>query len=115
MTIGIIVPCYNEEKNIFKLIKQLKNKIKKNYRIIVVDDSKNKLKIKIKNVLYIHRQKKLGRGSAVLLGFKTLINEKKIKSFIEMDANFSHSPNEINNNLKFFNKKLIKKSTNYAM
>jgi dolichol-phosphate mannosyltransferase len=107
MTIGIIIPCYNEEENIFKLIKQLKNKIKKNYRIIIVDDSKNNLKMKIKNVLYVHRQKKLGRGSAVLLGLKTLINEKKIKCFIEMDADFSHSPNEINNNLKFFNKKKV--------
>jgi len=105
--IGIIIPCYNEEENIFKLIKQLKNKIKKDYRIIIVDDSKNNLKIKIKNVLYIHRQEKLGRGSAVLLGLKTLINEKKIKCFIEMDADFSHSPTEINNNLKFFNKKKL--------
>lgn len=29
MSIGIVIPCYNEEKNILKLIKQLKNKIKK--------------------------------------------------------------------------------------
>ena len=80
MTIGIIIPCYNEEENIFELIKQLKNKIKKNYKIVVIDDSKNNLKIKIKNVVYIHRKKKLGRGSAVLLGFKNLINEKKLNA-----------------------------------
>ena len=107
MSIGIVIPCYNEEKNILKLIKQLKNKIKKDHRIVVIDDSKNNLKIKIKKVLYIHRKKKLGRGSAVLVGLKTLLNKKKIKYFIEMDADFSHSPNEINSNLKFFNKKKL--------
>jgi dolichol-phosphate mannosyltransferase len=107
MTIGIVIPCYNEEKNIFKLIKQLKNKIKRNHKIIIIDDSKDNLKIKIKKVIYIHRKKKLGRGSAVLLGLKNLLNEKKIKFFIEMDADFSHSPNEINNNLKIFNKKKL--------
>ena len=107
MTIGIVIPCYNEEKNIFKLIKQLKNKIKRDHKIIVIDDSKDNLKIQIKKVLYIHRKKKLGRGSAVLLGLKNLLNEKKIKFFIEMDADFSHSPNEINNNLKIFNKKKL--------
>lgn len=107
MSIGIVIPCFNEEKNILKLIKQLKNKIKKDHRIVVIDDSKNNLKIKIKKVLYIHRKKKLGRGSAVLVGLKTLLNKKKIKYFIEMDADFSHSPNEINSNLKFFNKKKL--------
>lgn len=107
MSIGIVIPCYNEEKNIFKLIKQLKKKIKKDCKIIVIDDSKKNLKIKIRKILYIHRKKKMGRGSAVLQGLKILLNKKKIKYFIEMDADFSHSPNEINNNLKYFDKKKL--------
>jgi dolichol-phosphate mannosyltransferase len=107
MSIGIVIPCYNEEKNILKLIKQLKNKIKKDHVIVIIDDSKNNLKIKIEKVIYINRKKKLGRGSAVLVGLKTLLYKKKIKYFIEMDADFSHSPNEINSNLKFFNKKKL--------
>lgn len=102
MSIGIIIPCYNEEQNIFNLIKALKNKIIRNYKIVIIDDSKKNLKIKIKNVVYIHRKKKLGRGSAVLLGLELLLNLKNIRYFIEMDADFSHNPNEINNNLKFF-------------
>ena len=57
MSIGIIIPCYNEEQNIFKLIKALKNKINRNYKIVIIDDSKKNLKIKIKNVVYIHRKK----------------------------------------------------------
>ena len=107
MAIGIIIPCYNEEQNIFKLINQLKNKIKRDYKIIVIDDSQKNLKIKVKKVLYIHRKKKLGRGSAILLGLKILLREKKIKHFLEMDADFSHPPNEIKRNIKFFKKKKI--------
>jgi dolichol-phosphate mannosyltransferase len=107
MSIGIVIPCYNEEQNIFKLIKQLKKKIKEDCRIIVIDDSSKNLNIRIKKVLYIHRKKKLGRGSAILLGFKILLNDKIIKYFIEMDADFSHNPSEINNNLEIFKKKKL--------
>jgi dolichol-phosphate mannosyltransferase len=107
MSIGVIIPCYNEEQNIFKLIKQLKNKIREDYKIIVIDDSEKDLKITSNKVIYIHRKKKLGRGSAVLIGLKILLNEKKIKYFIEMDADFSHRPNEITKNIKYFKKKNI--------
>ena len=74
MTIGIIIPCYNEEQNIFKLIKQLKNKINRDHKIIVIDDSQKNSKIKFNKVVYIHRKKKLGRGSAILFGLKILLN-----------------------------------------
>ena len=36
--------------NLVKLF--LKNKIKKDHRIVIIDDSKNKLKIKIKKVIF---------------------------------------------------------------
>jgi dolichol-phosphate mannosyltransferase len=107
MSIGIIIPCYNEEQNIFKLINYLKRTLKKNYTIIVIDDSSKNLKINSSKVIYIHRKKKLGRGSAVLQGLKILLNKKKIKYFIEMDADFSHNPNEIPGNLNFFKKKKL--------
>jgi dolichol-phosphate mannosyltransferase len=107
MSIGIIIPCYNEEQNIFKLINCLKRTLKKNYTIIVIDDSSKNLKINLSKVIYIHRKKKLGRGSAVLQGLKILLKKKKIKYFIEMDADFSHNPNEIPSNLNFFKKKKL--------
>ncbi len=44
----------------------------------------------------------MGRGSAVIEGMKNLINEKEIDKIIEMDADLSHDPNEIQNNLKIF-------------
>ena len=105
--IGIVIPAYNEKENIIKLIKAIRRKI--NCVIIVVDDSTNletqKIisKNKIKNLKYFNRGKKSGRGSAVLFGFRKLIQTKKnIDCLIEMDADLSHSPNELLRNIKFF-------------
>jgi len=107
MSIAIIVPAYKESDNIenliFSILKFLKNPI-----IIIVDDSpNNEIQEKIKrfnNIRYIYRGKKLGRGSAVIEGMKTLIKEEEINKIIEMDADLSHNPSEIENNLKIFEK-----------
>jgi len=107
MSIAIIVPTYKESDNIenliFSILKFLKNPI-----IIIVDDSpNNEIQEKIKrfdNIRYIYRGKKLGRGSAVIEGMKTLIKEEEINKIIEMDADLSHNPSEIENNLKIFEK-----------
>ena len=37
-------------------------------------------------------------------GMKNLINEEEINKIIEMDADLSHAPSEIQNNLKIFEK-----------
>ena len=107
MSIGIIIPAYKESDNIenliFSILKFLKDPI-----IIIVDDSpNNEIQEKIKrfnNIRYIYRGKKLGRGSAVIEGMKTLIKEEEINKIIEMDADLSHNPSEIENNLKIFEK-----------
>ena len=106
--ICIIIPIYNENDNIFRLISSLK-KLNLNALFVVVDDSKTPIKklYKIKNVSYLFRGKKLGRGSAVLFAIKKFINNKRIKFFLEMDADFSHNPNEIVRNLKYFSKKKL--------
>ena len=107
MKIAIIIPAYKESDNIEKLISLIK-KILEDPIIIIVDDSPdNKTEEKIKNfnnIRYIFRGEKLGRGSAVIQGMKSLVNEKEISKVIEMDADLSHDPNEIQNNLKIFEK-----------
>ena len=106
--INIIIPTYNEGKNILFLVKEIK-KIIPNSFICIVDDSKD-LKIgsiinksNFKRVLYIHRKNSKGRGSAVLYGFKKLFRNYKKQIFIEMDADFSHDPRELKRNIQLFN------------
>ena len=104
--IGIVIPAFNEENNLVKLIKKIKSKFKDSL-IIIVDDSHHKktwhlIRKKKLRVNYIHRGKKLGRGSAVIFGLKKLIKNKRIKVFVEMDADFSHDPDELPRNINFF-------------
>ena len=108
-SIGIVIPAFNEKENILKLIKRIRKNL--SCLIIVVDDSSDLItkKIlsqkKIKNIKYFNRGKKLGRGSAVLFGFKKLIlYQKNISCLIEMDADLSHCPTELNRNIAFFYK-----------
>lgn len=104
--VAVIIPTYNESKNIKILINDI-YKFLPSARIILVDDSNEIENLKIKkniknlNVDIISRNKKLGRGSAVIIGFKEALKDKDIKYLFEMDADLSHLPNEIPN---FLNK-----------
>ena len=62
---------------------------------------------KKRNILYFHRGKKLGRGSAVIYGLKKALKIRKISNFIEMDADMSHRPSEIKKNIKIFEKRSL--------
>ena len=110
--ISIIIPTLNEEENIVRLIDKI-FKIPLNIRIIIIDDSKKpfpKLD-KIKKVDYVYRGKKLGRGSAVILGIKKALLNKKNRLIIEMDADFSHRTEEIKPNVNH----LLKKKINFLI
>ena len=110
--ISIIIPTLNEEENIVRLIDKI-FKIPLNIRIIIIDDSKKpftKLE-KIKKVDYVYRGKKLGRGSAVILGIKKALLNKKNRLIIEMDADFSHRTEEIKSNVNY----LLKKKINFLI
>lgn len=103
--VAIIIPTFNEKENILKLTKKLIS-INNNLKIFIIDDTREynlegKFK-KNKYVKYIRRKNKKGRGSAVLDGFKLALKDKKIKIFVEMDADFSHRPQELNKNLSKF-------------
>ena len=106
--ICIVIPTYNEKENIFKLINKILS-INLNIKLVIVDDSREKLiKLnKIKKVKYIYRGKKLGRGSAVLMGMRHALKDKNNKIIIEMDADFSHNPKELKRNINHFIKNKI--------
>lgn len=104
--IAIIIPAYNEKKNLFKLVKKINLNIKKSQIFIIDDSPRNetlKTLKKFKNINFFYRGKKLGRGSAVLFGLKKAI-KKKIEIFIEMDADFSHDPKELKSKINFYRK-----------
>ena len=108
--INIIIPTYNESKNILPLIKEIKRYLP-DANICVVDDSKKNIignilkKNNFYKVIYFHRKNKKGRGSAVIFGFKKLFNTNVNQIFIEMDADFSHRPSELKKNIRLFKKK----------
>ena len=100
MKICIIIPTLNEEKNILKIIKKIKNKIdKRPIDILFIDDNSEdntqeiieKLKKKNKNLKYIFRKKKMGIGSAHKEGFK-FAYKRKYDLIITMDCDGTHDP-----------------------
>ena len=101
----IIIPTFNEEKNILKLTNSIHEFIP-GCKILIIDDTKNSQINKIyKNkgkIKFIIRKNKKGRGSAILFGLKNAINDIHNKIFIEMDADFSHKPSELKRNINFF-------------
>ncbi len=98
--IAIVIPSYNEVKNISILMKGI-YKFLPDSKIIIVDDSsfdenqklKKMVKVK-KEVILISRLKKSGRGSAVIEGFRQALKDKNIEYIFEMDSDLAHDPEE---------------------
>jgi dolichol-phosphate mannosyltransferase len=105
--IAIVTPSYNEVENILILIKRIRV-ILPSTKIIIVDDSSIKVNKKIKKIvsrdkqiILISRYKKLGRGTAIIKGFKEAFKDSKIRYVFEMDSDLAHDPKEFN---RFFKK-----------
>lgn len=107
--ISIIIPTYNERENIKELIPRIFTMFDKydiNGNVIVVDDgSPDKTAQEVKKlqksyqIKLIERRKKMGLGSAYVLGFKEALKDGADLIF-EMDADLSHNPSEIPNFIK---------------
>jgi dolichol-phosphate mannosyltransferase len=109
----IVVPTYNERKNIEAFLKYLFNittKIQKvKIEVLVVDDNspdktyelvETMIKKNIFNnkLFLIKREKKLGLGTAYIEGFKWGL-KKGYDILVQMDADFSHNPKFLPNML----------------
>lgn len=93
--ISIIIPTYNEAKNITELASRIKACLFEPYELIVVDDASpdgtGEIAEKLGGqhpVKVIHRDKKLGLASAVLDGFKIASGEL----LCVIDSDLSHPP-----------------------
>lgn len=99
--VAVVIPTFNEKENISNLIAVI-FPLLKDVAIIIVDDHSpdgtslavEKIIPKYPNLHLITRQGKGGRGSAVLAGFQ-LACDLNCQIFVEMDADFSHDPQEL--------------------
>lgn len=98
----IIIPTYNEKENIEKMIRTICG-LEGNYHILVIDDGspdgtadivKRLQKEYPESLFIIERSGKLGLGTAYITGFKWSI-EHKYNFIFEMDADFSHNPDDL--------------------
>ena len=98
----IIIPTYNEKENIEKIIRKIFS-LEKSFHILIVDDGSpdgtanvvKSLQSEYYAKLHIlERVGKLGLGTAYIHGFKWAL-EKDYKFIFEMDADFSHDPNDL--------------------
>tara|TARA_Y100000034_G_C6788229_1_gene352723 strand:+ start:11 stop:721 length:711 start_codon:yes stop_codon:yes gene_type:complete len=100
----VILPTYNEKDNIGKLLKKLLEVFKgiKDFdmNILVVDDNspdgtqEEVKKFLGKNIFMITGEKN-GLGAAYIRGFTYAIEKLKMDVIFEMDADFSHNPDDI--------------------
>jgi dolichol-phosphate mannosyltransferase len=98
----VIIPTYNEKENILSIVNTVLS-LPGAYHILVIDDgSPDGTALIIKDAiskypgrLFIEeRSGKLGLGTAYIHGFKWAL-ENKYDYIFEMDADFSHNPNDL--------------------
>ncbi|HKL36328.1 MAG TPA: polyprenol monophosphomannose synthase [Salegentibacter sp.] len=98
----VIVPTFNEIENIEQLVRNVFSQPKE-FHILVVDDNSpdgtatrvRTLQAEFHDSLFLEeRIGKLGLGTAYIHGFKWAL-EKDYEYVFEMDADFSHNPNDL--------------------
>lgn len=98
----VIIPTFNEIENIEKIIRKVFS-LSEGFHILIVDDGSpdgtaevvKKLQIEYPNELFLMERKgKQGLGTAYIAGFKWSIH-KKYDYIFEMDADFSHNPDDL--------------------
>ncbi len=98
----MIIPTYNEIENIQTILKAI-FALNKNFHVLVVDDnSPDGTGDAVKNLMAVYegqlfieeRVGKLGLGTAYIYGFEWAI-EKGYEFIFEMDADFSHKPQDL--------------------
>lgn len=104
----VVIPTYNERENILPLLLKILNlKTKEELSVLVVDDDSpdgtgnavSSLAQEKKNIHLLTRKGKRGRGTAGIEGFRKALKLNP-DYIMEMDADFSHQPEEIPRFLK---------------
>jgi dolichol-phosphate mannosyltransferase len=99
----VTIPTYNERENISELIPTLLRVLKENKIdgwVLVVDDSSpdgtgdivEALSREHQDLRVVHREGKLGLGSAYKDAFRQALRDDETSLVVEMDADLSHDP-----------------------
>jgi dolichol-phosphate mannosyltransferase len=100
----VIIPTFNEKENIEKIIGAVIG-LQLNYHVLIIDDNSpdgtgeiiRSLLPRYTGQLFLEeRAGKSGLGTAYIYGFKWAI-ERGYRYIFEMDADFSHNPNDLEN------------------
>ncbi len=97
----IIIPTYNEKENIERILRKVFS-LRKAFHVLIVDDGSpdgtanivKQLQNKFEGLYIQERTGKLGLGTAYIHGFKWAL-QKEYQFIFEMDADFSHDPNDL--------------------
>ena len=105
MKFSIVIPVFNESKNLPLLISQIYKALKKHtFELIIVDDNSSDGTFKIlnktkkKNFRYFIRKKNRDLSRSCVLGF----NKAKYENILVMDGDLQHQPKDIKKLLKIF-------------
>lgn len=99
----VVMPTYNEADNLVKIVAELMTLGLDELEILIVDDNSpdgtgqiaEELATEYGNRVHaIHRQGKMGLGTAYITGFRYAL-DNDAEYVIQMDADFSHSPSYI--------------------
>jgi dolichol-phosphate mannosyltransferase len=100
----VIIPTYNEKKNIEKVLNIVFGLNIENLDVLIIDDNSPDGTVDIvqqhmkkqDSLFLIQRSGKLGLGTAYIAGFSYAL-ERDYQYIFEMDADLSHDPKEIPN------------------
>jgi dolichol-phosphate mannosyltransferase len=98
----VIIPTYNEKDNIENIINKVFS-LPIQFDVLIIDDGspdgtgnivKSLQELHKENLFILERKGKLGLGTAYIAGFNWAL-EKKYDFIFEMDADFSHNPEDL--------------------
>jgi dolichol-phosphate mannosyltransferase len=95
----VCLPTYDERENLEPMVRALGDK---GVRVLVIDDNSpdgtgeiaDRLAAELDYVAVLHRERKEGLGPAYLAGFRRALGDGA-ERVIEMDCDFSHSPDDV--------------------
>jgi dolichol-phosphate mannosyltransferase len=96
----VCLPTYNERENLERMVEALADK---GVSVLVIDDNSpdgtgelaDRLAAQHDHVEVLHRPRKEGLGPAYLAGFAQALADPEVELVLEMDADFSHNPDDV--------------------